>query len=205
MKNVTWVLAAVLVVALASLYLGFGRQAETAQDTTPASATETTIAPPPTETTQQTIPQSSTSIAYALSTTVPGVISTFNATGEGVCTKDGKPIIRMYSTTTCPHCLWIRDTFDKVAKEYADSGKIIAYHWELNTYDDLITPAYEGTIPSSEIELFYKYNPRSTVPTFVFGCKYYRVGNGYESTRDFSAEEREFRYIIGGLINSSSN
>jgi len=141
-------------------------------------------------------------------TTIPRLLhpsftpKTFNETTGPVCVKNGKPIIRMYSTPWCPHCNWVKGTFDRVAKEYASEDKILAYHWDLEEYDDLLTPAYEGTIPESEIDLYEKYNPEGYVPAFIFGCKYMRTGNGYESTGDLAAEEAEFRDIIDELVNS---
>jgi len=125
---------------------------------------------------------------------------TFIETNNSVCTQNGKPIIRMYSTTTCPHCRWIKDTFDKVAREYVNESKIVAHHYEFDSYDDTLTPAYEGTIPQGDVQLFSEFNPKNSVPTFIFGCKYYRVGNGYEAEGDLSAEEAEFRYVIEELL-----
>jgi hypothetical protein len=43
-------------------------------------------------------------------------------------------------------------------------------------------------------------NPNGTIPTFIFGCKYYRIGAGYEAQKDLEAEKREFRQIIDKLI-----
>lgn len=127
--------------------------------------------------------------------------STFRATSEPVCKEDGKPIIRLYSTTWCPHCKWIKDTYGSVVEEYAGQGKIKAYHWQLDTNDDELTPDEEGSIPDSELSMFNKYSPNRGVPLFVFGCKYIRMGNGYETEDDLSAEENEFRQIIDSLIN----
>ena len=62
----------------------------------------------------------------------------FADTGEAVCLEDGKPIIRLFSTRTCPHCVWVKNTFDKVAREYVLSGKIVAYHWEVDTGDNVV-------------------------------------------------------------------
>ncbi len=124
----------------------------------------------------------------------------YEASEEEVCMEDGKPIIRMFSTTWCPHCEWIKDTFDKVAKEYVDEGKIVAHHWELDIGDDTLTDVSETVVPESETAIFSQFNPTGGVPTFIFGCKYYRIGNGYEATGDLASEEAEFREIIEGLI-----
>ena len=36
-------------------------------------------------------------------------------------------------------------------------------------------------IPKKEVGIFQKYNPKNTVPTYVFGCKYVRTGNAYKT------------------------
>ena len=129
--------------------------------------------------------------------------STFKSTGDEICTQDGKPIIREFSTTWCPHCKWIKDTYAKVVKEY--EGQIIAYQWDIDKNDDALTEGLESYIPEEELEIFKKYNPKGSIPTFVFGCKYVRVGNGYESQGDLEAEEAEFRKIIEELIAQQNN
>lgn len=127
-------------------------------------------------------------------------ITTFEDSGDEVCMEDGKPIIRLFSTTWCPHCKWVSSTFDNVVKEYADKGQIVAYHWELDKGEDLLTAEIENGIPESEVNIYKKYNPDGGVPTFVFGCKYIRVGNGYESQDDLAAEQAEFRAVIEELV-----
>ncbi len=122
---------------------------------------------------------------------------TFTLTEDEVCTEDGKPVIRLYSTTTCPHCNWIKDAYDEVVKEYIEKNLIKAYHWQLDTGDNTLTAEVENTIPKGELEIFKKYNPNYTVPTFVFGCKYYRIGNAY---KDLEKEKKEFKKIINKLL-----
>ncbi len=127
-------------------------------------------------------------------------ITTFKAIEGPVETVDGKPVIRLFSTTWCPHCVWIKPTFDRVVSEYVSQGKIVAYHWELDTNDDTLTPAAEGAVPASEQAVFARFNPRSSIPTFVFGGKYWRIGNGYEREQSLVKEEAEFRAVIDELI-----
>lgn len=129
-----------------------------------------------------------------------GDIASFKDSGNTICKEDGKPVIRLFSTTWCPHCQWIKDTYEVTVKEYVDSGKIVAYHWELDTIDNTLTPGYEGVIPDSEMSIFNQFNPKGSIPTFVFGCRYYRIGNGYESTNDLAAEEADFRAVIETLL-----
>ena len=127
-----------------------------------------------------------------------GTIKTFTDTGKAIELQDGKPVIRLFSTTWCPHCKWVKDSFDKVMREY--EGEIVAYHWELDINDDLLTPQAELSVPQSEQDKFQEFNPRGSIPTFVFGGKYVRVGNGYETEDDLAAEEAEFRAVIEALL-----
>lgn len=127
--------------------------------------------------------------------------------GNSICKLDGKPIIRMYSTNVCPHCVWVKPAFDKLMKKDVDENKIVAYHWEwtiqdgeLIGADDLLTPLNEGSIPANEEAVFNQFSPNSGVPAFVFGCKYYRLGNQFENQKDLESEEKEFVRIIEELL-----
>jgi len=131
---------------------------------------------------------------------VPKGTRTFIETSDPICKEDGKPVIRLYTTSWCPHCNWIKDTFDGVVRDYVEQGKIIAHHWDVDIGDDILTSEQETSIPESEIEILRKYNPQGSIPTFVFGCKYARIGNAYEAENDLSAEEAEFREIIEELL-----
>jgi len=114
--------------------------------------------------------------------------------------ENAKPVIRLFTTTWCPHCIWIKETFDDVVNEYVQNGEIIAYHWEIDTGDNTLTAKVETNVPQSEMTIYRTFNPRGSIPTYVFGEKYWRIGNGYERTNDLSAEEYEFRIIIETLI-----
>lgn len=117
-----------------------------------------------------------------------------------ICKQDGKPVIYLFSTSWCPHCQWIKPTFDKVAKEYVAQGKIKAYHWELDENDDTLTEEKESQVPQEAQAIYKEFNPRGSIPTFVFGCKYYRIGNGHESAGTVEDEEKELRALIDYLI-----
>jgi thiol-disulfide isomerase/thioredoxin len=131
-------------------------------------------------------------------------ISTFSLMEGPVETVDGKPVIRLFSTTWCPHCVWIKSTYDRVVNEYVSQGKIVAYHWELDTGDNTLTNETETEVPASEKAVYQKFNPQGSIPTFVFGGKYYRIGNGYEREQDLGKEEAEFRAVIEELIKEAS-
>ncbi len=117
-----------------------------------------------------------------------------------ICLEDGKPIIRMFSTTICPHCRWINETFNGVMEEYMSANKIVAYHWDVDQGNNQYTPQKETSLPASEVELLKKTNPDLSVPTYIFGCKYWRVGNPYESADDLDAEAGEFKAVIEKLL-----
>ncbi|MBL7050935.1 SurA N-terminal domain-containing protein [Candidatus Woesearchaeota archaeon] len=154
----------------------------------------------PSTTTEETTTTTTTTTTEEETTTELVDITTFNPTGDELCTENGKPIVQLFSTTTCPHCVWIKDTFDEVVAEYASAGKIAAYHWELDIGDNTLTTERESSVPNSQVQTFQKYNPQGYVPVFVIGCKYSRIGNGYESRGDLVAEEAEFRAVIEAVL-----
>jgi thiol-disulfide isomerase/thioredoxin len=121
-------------------------------------------------------------------------------TGGPVCDHEEKPVIRMYSTEWCPYCEWVGSAYDRVAKQYIDEGKIIAYHWKYGNdgWDNTLTQEREEEIPITELDIFDEFNPENSVPLFVFGCKYYRIGN--RNDQDLLAEEKEFRAVIDALL-----
>lgn len=126
-------------------------------------------------------------------------LNVFKETADSICKEDNKPVIRLYTTTNCQSCIWITEKFDFFVKEYQKQNKIVAYHWELDTGDNTLTKEIETGIPKLELEIFKKYNPKSTVPTFIFGCKYVRIGNAYEEQKNLDAEKLEFENIANKL------
>jgi thiol-disulfide isomerase/thioredoxin len=131
---------------------------------------------------------------------VVGTFETFNDSGYEAELQDGKPVIRLFSTTWCPHCVWVKPVFDRIAKEYVDAGKIVAYHWEIDTFDNTLTEAVETVVPETEMAVYAHFNPGGSIPTFILGGKYYRVGNGFEAQSDLVKEEAAFRAVIDKLI-----
>jgi thiol-disulfide isomerase/thioredoxin len=126
----------------------------------------------------------------------------FVDTGKTLCKENGKPVVRLFTTTWCPHCQWIAKTFDKVVNEYVAKGKITAYHWELDTFDNMLTKEVEKAVPASEEAVYNEFNPNGSIPTFVFGCRYYRIGNAFETEGDAGLvkEEQEFRDLIDKML-----
>jgi len=127
-------------------------------------------------------------------------IISFSETKDDICKEDGKPVIRLYTTSSCEPCKLLEDTFADLINYYMEDEEIAAYHWELDTGDNILTNEIEKGIPSQEIEIFKKYNPETTVPTYIFGCRYIRVGNFYEKGDDLGAEGEEFRAVIEKLL-----
>ncbi|MBN2100900.1 thioredoxin family protein [Candidatus Dojkabacteria bacterium] len=123
---------------------------------------------------------------------------TFTEYDTDICKDDGKPIVYLFSTTWCSHCQWIADTFDKWAKDNSD--KVKAYHWQIDTGDNTLTDKEETEIPQEHMDVYEKFNPGGSIPTFVFGCRYSRIGNGYESEDDLDKEIDSFDKVIDELI-----
>lgn len=125
------------------------------------------------------------------------LIKTFEETGDGMCyDENGKPLVILFSTTYCPHCVWVKDTFESVVADY----DVAAYHWELDKGDNTLTAEMESTLPKQHIDILKEYNPNGYVPAFVIGCKYVRIGNGYEAEDSLVMEENELRTAIESLI-----
>ncbi len=129
---------------------------------------------------------------------VLGQFETFTEYDEDICKEDGKPVVYLFSTTWCPHCEWIKDTFDSWAKDNSD--KISAYHWELDTMDNSLTDAVESEVPEDANAVYEAFNPEGSIPTFVFGCKYGRVGNGYEAEDDLDKEAETFDNVLEQIL-----
>ncbi len=83
---------------------------------------------------------------------------------------------------------------------YVDEGLIVAHHWELDIGDDLLTNQFEEDVPDEEMAVFEEFNIQKSIPTFVFGCKYYRIGTAYEPN-GLEAEAAEFMAVIEALLN----
>ncbi len=131
--------------------------------------------------------------------------NTFTDSGNtDVCVIEGKPIIRMYSATYCPHCEWVAPAFDEVVQEYVAQEKIVAMHWELDVKDDILTPLDENAVPELEYTVFKSFNSKGSIPTFVFGCKYYRIGTAFEQEDNLEGEKQQFREFIEKTISASN-
>lgn len=130
-------------------------------------------------------------------------INTFELKKDAsICAEDGKPVIYLFTASWCKHCGWIKDTFDRVVLEYEKAGKIKAYHIDLESGDNLLTAEIESQLSPNAMAVYQEFNPEDAIPAFVFGCKYFRIGNGYEMEDDLEAEEKEFREAIDDILKS---
>lgn len=84
--------------------------------------------------------------------------------------------------------------------EYLNKGQIVAHHWDLDVGNDQFTPEKESSVPKAEVDLYTSINPRQSVPTYVFGCKYWRIGNAYETQDMPDLEAAEFKAVINKLL-----
>jgi thiol-disulfide isomerase/thioredoxin len=125
--------------------------------------------------------------------------STFYSTGDQVCAdNNGKPYVFMFSATFCSHCTWIKDTFKSLQGEFPE--EINLQIWELDTGDNPLTFPVEERVPTEFRNIYDTYNSQGSVPTFVFGCEYMRIGNGYEAQNNLQAEAEDFKFIISKLL-----
>jgi len=124
-------------------------------------------------------------------------IKTFFDSGEDICYEDGKPIIRMYASSSCGYCEWNKPMYEEVVKEYIEDGKIVAYLWEDGK--NVLSEEHEAEPP--EEEALYKKYGFSGVPAFIFGCKYYRPGaTNVNAENPEATEEAELRVVIDDLL-----
>jgi len=126
---------------------------------------------------------------------------TFNETGRDLCTDgSGRPLILLFSASSCPHCQWVGGVFDLIAGGYADRGLVAAHHYDIETGDDLLTEAAETRVPETHLDIGRRGDPDGYLPYFNFGCRYERIGTGYEEQDDLDAEAEEMRRVIEALL-----
>jgi thiol-disulfide isomerase/thioredoxin len=137
----------------------------------------------------------------------PAAVGSYDAmSSDGpVESVDGKPVIRLFGTTWCPHSAYLGDMFDRVAREYVAAGKVVAFHWQLDTGDDVMTAPVETAVPDSEWAVFDAFSLTGSVPAIVVGGKYYRVGSAYESFGNgLALEEQDLRAAIEEVIREAA-
>lgn len=126
---------------------------------------------------------------------------TFKETGLDSCPDDqGRPVIILFSASSCSHCQWVGGIFDFIAGEYADQGLITAHHYDLETGDDLLTEEVETKVPEEHLSIGKRGDPDGYLPYFNFDCRYDRIGTGYEEQNDLAAEAEEMSRVIEALL-----
>lgn len=137
----------------------------------------------------------------ATSRTSDSAFSTFNETGQALCTDEGElPLILLFSASSCPHCQWVGGAFDMVAGEYAGRGLVAAHHYDVETGDDLLTETVETKVPEAHLKIGKRGDPEGYLPYFNFGCRFERIGTGYEEQDDLAAEAEEMSRVIEALL-----
>lgn len=126
---------------------------------------------------------------------------TFRETGLDPCVDDqGRPVILLFSATSCPHCQWVGGVFDLIARQYADQGLVVVHHYDIETGDDVLTEPVETRIPEEYLSIGRRGDPDGSLPYFNFGCRYDRIGTGYEEQNDLAAEAEEMCRVIESLL-----
>jgi len=90
-------------------------------------------------------------------------IGNFSVSQDEVCKENEKPIVYFFGSESCPHCVWEKPIFEKVANNFEG---YISFHENIDSQND--------------IAIFSKYSTGG-IPTLVLGCKYYRVGSGEQA------------------------
>jgi thiol-disulfide isomerase/thioredoxin len=125
--------------------------------------------------------------------------------GFDLCTNiGGQPVIFLFTSHLCSHCQWFGKIYDVIVKNYVEDGRIEAHHYDILTKDDLLTEEVETEIPEEIFELYHRGSPKDLVPYINYSCKFERVGNGYEKTKDTEAEGQEMMDVIDTLIKALS-
>lgn len=116
-----------------------------------------------------------------------------------ICTKDGKPIIRLFASSQCPECKPVEEAFLPVAKEYMGKNLVAGHLWHKDTGDDLLTPETETQLPYSEEVLCFEFDSFCNTPLLVFGCRFFRKGHP-QSIEEDKAEMKEVIEKLLSLI-----
>ncbi|HLD86720.1 MAG TPA: SurA N-terminal domain-containing protein [Candidatus Nanoarchaeia archaeon] len=127
-------------------------------------------------------------------------ISSFIESQAPLCAADNKPIIRMFTASSCDECKGPSKRLKSLLQSPELLSEVNGHIWEIDTGDDLLTPQKETGVPKSEIGQFFSISPNREVPAYSFGCKYTRVGQLPDSAGNLNAEEKEFKEVILTLL-----
>lgn len=135
-----------------------------------------------------------------LSARKEAAVRSFTKTGAGICREGGRPVMEAFTSSACGNCQQVVERLSVMLAGYIQQGRITAHIWELDTGDDLTTPAREGGVPKASVERFKRFNAEQTVPTYVFGCMYARSGHLPGAEGNVNAEAEEFRTVIEAVL-----
>ena len=75
-------------------------------------------------------------------------------------------------------------------------NKIDAKYYEFDNKKDIISGEW---ITKEDIKLYKNYNSEGSIPTFLVGCKYIRVGKGF-SGEELEKEKQELKMVIEKVL-----
>ena len=77
-----------------------------------------------------------------------------------IITQDGKPVIHLFTSSSCPHCAWQKPIMETMAEEFGDA---------------IVVKILEDSEEDQEV---YTQFGQGGVPLVILGGKYYREGAG---------------------------
>lgn len=98
-------------------------------------------------------------------------------------TEEGKPLILLFTSPTCPHCIWQKPVLQEIADNFGDAI------------------VYKNIEDGSEYEETYYSYFDGSVPAIILGGKYYREGSGelYGEDVDKEAITKYICELTGGI------
>lgn len=122
----------------------------------------------------------------------------FLKTGDEVCVEGGKPVVYLFTSTTCGYCAWERPVFINATIQFGnwtgyDGGNDLSNATFESDY--LVVHAVETNVETDSpyLSVFSYYGGRG-VPFIVLGCSYYRPGAGTSF-----GEEAEYEYLTAAI------
>jgi len=96
--------------------------------------------------------------------------------------EDGKPVVFLFTSSNCPHCVWEKPVMQEVINKFGDN---IVYKQREDTMDD---------------QEIYNQFGEGGVPLIVIGGKYYREGAG-----ENLGEDKEKEYLTKYICELTGN
>lgn len=117
-----------------------------------------------------------------LVTTVGG----FLVTKKEICQEDGKPVVYMFGSSSCPHCTWEHPIFEKVMAKF---GNLITVHDNMDEQNQ-------------DREIYQEYSEinRGAIPFVILGCRYVKLGSGEQLGEQ--VEEKSITALVCKLTNN---